>query len=1315
MGASQSKKQVGRFGLRGSRITSLHERRSWLLATTEPSNHCDYPHRKSCRRYSNRQRERRRRLQRAWLCYKGRLPPPAPSDGQVGSSVPTPWLDMPQGGSVGYLRERPAAQAQSASSGNVAEADGSGTGCGDVDCSRNHEEFRARPWQVSAYVQKGGPLCLAYANCLEYMEEDVIAALIHHPLPNEGLALIYRSCCTVPLPVEPTLEPSADVLGYVFPGTFFKVLDLRAHIAQTSYLLRLKTAEGWLTGASLHMIRLSQPARVSALRAAHEEVGSSRFRHRVSGFVKVSAAVANRQQAWDPTLGQSRTRSSSAPDNIRIAVDGDGEKDGLVELEDALSTTWGTVYACRATRFLSFQECARLAEERTSYNSLGKLITTASMHKLEAAVHDATKSQFSNAGSLRVEPTPCLNRLQSINSDSSRIVTRSSIRVGGLSPLEHSFLLFRVVGAHAVPVSATPHLGSPIVGRLLRGQVFPVLDACLVSCVQSCGSLQAVDDCMIAGLGTSGIGDNDKLHAVPLASLCDGLIERVDECEVTYDRPVLYEIVADGYLVNVRPALEIEGQVRRTLPPATLVEVYERKINAEGLVRLRLIDGWINERRKSSGETGFLFAARTVDRRAETFRRHLTAVGLLLPALCSSDHRVRTAAASWVAANATQSLIASSALMEAVDTDLVNSAMRPCTCCFCKGHQGDRDPLSAEYPPSICGTNSPRRSCLVSSKEAASRLNEPERSKRNILGCAGRMTVSGDSRQGITASSGVHSLKPLAAKDLLLAESPVVKSPSSIGSVWPTLAPRIDKDDRSNTFASGGSGGGLAHVPLPLRDNECSSGVCHRGRCFFEDVESILGTSGNNGGGSGNHEKPAGPWISLFSLLKAASALPGELASQPVRCSQCSNIQEVLLELLTGQSEHRESVPPCAVYRPPVGSFMCPSNNTSVSVGKSQQHALLESYRPYLVVKDGKLTLGNPNRFNSFSFHQPPIFVANLNEYFLFHGCTEERAGLIALSGFDFRRGGENGGKLFGIGTYFSPHASKADLYTRPNDLSAKATGPSPLSAVTFHISLPTLPFLPARTTQKPLVGAPPASAVLTSISSNMGTGGNSVGTASHSTSKTGGNLRFGKGGWLASGKASANAAHTASGSSPPVPTVGPLKKDKEKGRFRAVCAKLTRQSRRANTSRSKDSSASGQVVNSQKHSNSLPASLHQKIDITGGNVQPAGAKGPHPSAVSSAPQPITRCLLLARVCLGEVFKALSPMPEARMPPNKPNSTTAKLAYDSVMAECRTRGGVVDGVEFVVFERSQALPEFVITYSHAAHCQCAECHRQAPQ
>ena len=254
-------------------------------------------------------------------------------------------------------------------------------------------------------------------------------------------------------------------------------------------------------------------------------------------------------------------------------------------------------------------------------------------------------------------------------------------------------------------------------------------------------------------------------------------------------------------------------------------------------------------------------------------------------------------------------------------------------------------------------------------------------------------------------------------------------------------------------------------------------------------------------------------------------------------------------------------------------------------------------------------------------------------------------------------------GKLFGIGTYFSPHASKADLYTRPNDFSAKAAGLSPLSAVTFRISLPTLPFLPARITQPQPVGVSTASALLTSMPNNLGTGGTSGGTVRRNAIKTCGNLRFGKGGWLASGRGSANAARSAAVSSAPLITPDAAsKKDKERGRFRAVCAKLTRQGSGANATRSKESSASAQALNSQKHSTSLPASLQQRLDT---KTQQAGAKGLQSSAVSSPPQPIMRCLLLARVCLGEVYKALSPMPDARMPPNKPNSATAKLAYDS--------------------------------------------------
>ena len=198
MGTAQSKKHVGRLGLRGSRITSLHERRSWIVAAGDQSNHCDYPHGKPFRRSFNRHRGRRRRVRRAWLCYKGRLPPPAPSDGQLGSSVPTPWLDMPQGRNAGFLQEGPVAHAQSLPSKGLTDAEGGSSGAANLDCAGDHEEFRARPWQISAYSQKGGPLCTAYANCLEYMEEDVIAALIHHPLPNEVCWFILKlptACC----------------------------------------------------------------------------------------------------------------------------------------------------------------------------------------------------------------------------------------------------------------------------------------------------------------------------------------------------------------------------------------------------------------------------------------------------------------------------------------------------------------------------------------------------------------------------------------------------------------------------------------------------------------------------------------------------------------------------------------------------------------------------------------------------------------------------------------------------------------------------------------------------------------------------------------------------------------------------------------------------------------------------------------------------------------------------------------------------------------------------------------------------------------
>lgn len=54
----------------------------------------------------------------------------------------------------------------------------------------------------------------------------------------------------------------------------------------------------------------------------------------------------------------------------------------------------------------------------------------------------------------------------------------------------------------------------------------------------------------------------------------------------------------------------------------------------------------------------------------------------------------------------------------------------------------------------------------------------------------------------------------------------------------------------------------------------------------------------------------------------------------------------------------------------------------------------------------------------------------DLNEVLLFHGSTAAGVGAIARGGFDLQRGGEGTGKLFGIATYFSPNASKSDIYT---------------------------------------------------------------------------------------------------------------------------------------------------------------------------------------------------------------------------------------------------------------------------------------------
>ena len=82
------------------------------------------------------------------------------------------------------------------------------------------------------------------------------------------------------------------------------------------------------------------------------------------------------------------------------------------------------------------------------------------------------------------------------------------------------------------------------------------------------------------------------------------------------------------------------------------------------------------------------------------------------------------------------------------------------------------------------------------------------------------------------------------------------------------------------------------------------------------------------------------------------------------------------------------------------------------------------------------------------------------------------------------------------------------------------------------------------------------------------------------------------------------------------------------------------------------------------------------------------------------------RHVLLSRVLLGHPYVAKQSLgQQVRRPPDGPSGE----ACDSVMALTRAEGGVVDHREYVIFERSRALPLFRISYEHEADCKCHMC------
>lgn len=91
-----------------------------------------------------------------------------------------------------------------------------------------------------------------------------------------------------------------------------------------------------------------------------------------------------------------------------------------------------------------------------------------------------------------------------------------------------------------------------------------------------------------------------------------------------------------------------------------------------------------------------------------------------------------------------------------------------------------------------------------------------------------------------------------------------------------------------------------------------------------------------------------------------------------------------------------------------------------------------------------------------------------------------------------------------------------------------------------------------------------------------------------------------------------------------------------------------------------------------------------------------------HPSCTVPAE---LRCMLVARIGLGQIYEATVSDQTLRRPPLGEDG----IRCDSVLGVPRERGGSVDFDEFVIYKSAQATPQFVIEYEHKLECQCRTC------
>jgi len=89
------------------------------------------------------------------------------------------------------------------------------------------------------------------------------------------------------------------------------------------------------------------------------------------------------------------------------------------------------------------------------------------------------------------------------------------------------------------------------------------------------------------------------------------------------------------------------------------------------------------------------------------------------------------------------------------------------------------------------------------------------------------------------------------------------------------------------------------------------------------------------------------------------------------------------------------------------------------------------------------------------------------------------------------------------------------------------------------------------------------------------------------------------------------------------------------------------------------------------------------------------------PANLDEVPQSL-RCMLIARVALGDVHEQRTADATLRRPPLGPDG----IRCDSVLGVPRDRGGCVDYDEFVIYQPCQATPQFVVEYEHTPECRC---------